>query len=63
MPSRRRVASAPDKLAAAERYLAERPWDAEDEHFHLKKFCLYYGRYSRTIDPPVNLGTPRPRNR
>ena len=48
--------TAPDKLAAAERYLAERPWDAEDEHFHLKKFCLYYGRYSRTIDPPVNLG-------
>lgn len=35
--------------------LKERPWNAADEHFHLKKFCLYYGRYDRTIDRPINL--------
>ena len=43
-------------LAAAEDMLARRAWDEQDEHFHLKKFCLYYGRYDRQIDPPVNLG-------
>ena len=46
----------PARLRDAEEYLARRPWDERDEHFHLKKFCLYYGRYNRTIDPPVNLG-------
>jgi hypothetical protein len=45
----------PARLAAAERYLAERPWSLEDQCFHLKKFCLYYGRYDRRIDPAVNL--------
>jgi hypothetical protein len=46
---------APAHLAAAEKYLAERPWGIEDQCFHLKKFCLYYGRYDRQIDPAVNL--------
>ena len=46
----------PDKLHEVRRLLDERPWDTKDELFHLKKFCLYYGRYNRTIDPPVNLG-------
>ena len=47
----------PEKLAHLERYLAQRPWDEKDEYFHLSKFCLYYGRYDRRIDPPVNLGS------
>ena len=48
--------SQPEKLAAVDEYLAGRAWDAKDEYFHLSKFCLYYGRYDRAIDPPVNLG-------
>jgi hypothetical protein len=36
--------------------LAERPWDIKDEYFHLKRFVTYYGRYDRSIDPPINLG-------
>ena len=46
----------PEKLCNLEDYLADRPWDQKDEYFHLSKFCLYYGRYDRQIDPPVNLG-------
>ena len=46
----------PARLQAAETYLGQRAWNWEDEYFHLKKFCLYYGRYDRRIDPPVNLG-------
>lgn len=46
----------PERLAAAERYLSERPWGIEDRVFHLKKFCLFCGRYDRQIDPAVNLG-------
>lgn len=46
----------PEKLATLETYLAERPWDEKDEYFHLSKFCLYYGRYDRQIDPAINLG-------
>ena len=46
----------PAELGAALARLAARPWDAKDECFHLKKFCLYFGRYNRTIDPAVNLG-------
>ena len=46
----------PGKLARALDRFAERPWDAKDEYFHLKKFCLYFGRYNRTIDPAINLG-------
>ena len=46
----------PERISAALDQFARRPWDAKDEYFQLKKFCLYYGRYNRTIDPPVNLG-------
>jgi hypothetical protein len=46
----------PERVSAARAYLAARPWDARDEYHHLSKFCLYYGRYDREIDPPVNLG-------
>jgi len=46
----------PARVSAALEHLAHRPWDEKDEYFHLKKFCLYYGRYNRSIDPPVNLG-------
>ena len=44
------------RLSSALGSLGERPWDRKDEYFHLKKFCLYYGRYDRTIDPAINLG-------
>ncbi len=43
------------RLAAAQHYLDGRTWSLEDRCFHLKKFCLFYGRYDRGIDPPVNL--------
>ena len=46
----------PQRLSAALAKLGARPWDVKDEHFHLKKFCLYYGRYNRTIDNPINMG-------
>lgn len=46
----------PEKLYSAKEKLKARPWDIKDEYFHLKKFCAYFGRYNRTIDPPVNLG-------
>jgi len=46
----------PGKVSAALAWLANRPWDDKDEYFHLKKFCNYFGRYNRTIDPPINLG-------
>ncbi len=46
----------PHKLQAALGKLAARPWDYKDEYFHLKKFCLYFGRYDRQIDPAINLG-------
>lgn len=46
----------PQRLASAQNHLRNRPWDVKNEYFHLKKFCLYYGRYDRRIDPPVNLG-------
>jgi hypothetical protein len=46
----------PGKISAALDGFAKRPWDVKDEYFYLKRFCLYYGRYNRTIDPPINLG-------
>ncbi|MEW6754996.1 MAG: hypothetical protein AB1505_29030 [Candidatus Latescibacterota bacterium] len=49
-------ATHPEKVAAALDRFARRPWDQKDEYFHLRKFCLYYGRYDRAIDPAVNLG-------
>ncbi|MDD5597490.1 MAG: hypothetical protein PHV82_06070 [Victivallaceae bacterium] len=46
----------PGRLSAALEKLDERNWSEKDEYHFLKKFCLYYGRYNRSIDPPVNLG-------
>lgn len=46
----------PGKVSDVQVHFSRRPWDIKDEYFHLKRFCTYYGRYSRTIDPPVNLG-------
>jgi hypothetical protein len=46
----------PDKVQAVIQSLAARPWDSVDEHFYLSKFCAYYGRYDRALDPPINLG-------
>jgi len=46
----------PQKISNARQILNLRPWDIKDKYFHLKKFCLYYGRYNRTIDPAINLG-------
>ena len=48
--------ASPQKLGAVLQRLARRPWDDKDEYFHLKRFCQYYGRYNRTIDPAINLG-------
>jgi len=45
----------PERLHAARQVMRARPWDAKDEYFFLKKFCLYYGRYDRQIDPPCNM--------
>ena len=45
----------PEALHRALTALRARPWDVKDEYFFLKKFCLYYGRYDRQIDPPVNM--------
>jgi hypothetical protein len=47
----------PRRLTLALQRLADRPWDDKDEYFHLRKFCLYYGRYNRTIDPAINMGS------
>jgi hypothetical protein len=46
----------PENLGVALERLAGRAWDEKDEYFHLKKFCLYFGRYDREIDPAINLG-------
>ena len=46
----------PKQVSQALAHFTARAWDMKDEYFHLKKFCLYYGRYNRTIDPAVNLG-------
>jgi len=49
----------PRKLDSARGVLLSRPWDAKDEAYHLRRFCLYHGRYDRTIDPPINVGAGR----
>jgi hypothetical protein len=46
----------PRNLGTALERFAGRAWDEKDEYFHLKKFCLYFGRYDREIDPAINLG-------
>ena len=46
----------PKKVRLALEWLTRRPWDRKDEYFQLSRFCTYFGRYDRQIDPPVNLG-------
>jgi hypothetical protein len=46
----------PGKLCQSLACLEDRQWGMEDEYFFLKKFCLYYGRYNRSIDRAVNMG-------
>ncbi|MFH1918665.1 MAG: hypothetical protein ABIP48_02085, partial [Planctomycetota bacterium] len=46
----------PGQISAVVDRLGRRGLDAKDEHFHLKRFCTYFGRYDRAIDPPINLG-------
>jgi hypothetical protein len=48
--------SQPERLADVQAAWASRPWDKKDEYFHLSKFRTYFGRYNRTIDPPINMG-------
>lgn len=36
--------------------IASHAWADADEAYHLKKIATFFGRYNRTIDPPVNLG-------
>ena len=49
-------AETPARVSKALERFVRRPWDSKDEYFYLKKFCLFYGRYDRKIDPPINLG-------
>ncbi len=46
----------PGRMREALAALDRRPWIVEDEYFHLKRFCTFYGRYDRGIDPCINLG-------
>ncbi|HYF47760.1 MAG TPA: hypothetical protein VEJ63_00025, partial [Planctomycetota bacterium] len=45
-----------ERLNAARKYIASRPWSSEDDLFHWKKLAAYYGPYDRSIDAPINLG-------
>ncbi|OHB80363.1 MAG: hypothetical protein A2V98_04735 [Planctomycetes bacterium RBG_16_64_12] len=46
----------PGQAGAVSERLGRRGLDAKDELFHLKRFCTYFGRYNRTIDPAINMG-------
>jgi hypothetical protein len=46
----------PSRLHSTLAALAARPWSDLDEYFHLNKFCTYFGRYNRSIDPAINMG-------
>lgn len=48
--------SNPKLLSKSLEILDKRSWSQKDEYCYLKKFCLYFGRYNRSIDPAVNLG-------
>lgn len=45
-----------DATSRAAAHFAAREWSDADAAYHWKRIALYYGRYSRTIDPPINLG-------
>ncbi|MCE9560157.1 MAG: hypothetical protein K8R88_14560 [Armatimonadetes bacterium] len=38
------------------RAFRNRPWSEADAIYHWKRIALYYERYNRSIDPPINLG-------
>jgi hypothetical protein len=44
------------RVSQATDHFASRSWSAQDTDYHWKRIALYYDRYSRTIDPPINLG-------
>ena len=46
----------PGQPSAVLERLDRRGLNLRDEYHHLARFCLYYGRYNRTIDPPINVG-------
>lgn len=46
----------PDKIRQAAGHFSDRTWCEQDAAYHWKRIALYYDRYSRTIDPPINLG-------
>lgn len=43
-------------LASMRDAISAHEWDDADEAYQLKKVATFFGRYNRTIDPPVNLG-------
>jgi len=45
-----------DKIQQATEHFSDRTWSDQDVAYHWKRIALYYDRYSRTIDPPINLG-------
>lgn len=44
-------------LRVAGEVFSLRPWSDTDAAYHWKRIALYYERYNRSIDPPINLGT------
>ncbi|MBE2204012.1 MAG: hypothetical protein IAE94_06720 [Chthoniobacterales bacterium] len=45
------------RLRGAASRFANTVWTDADTTYHWKRIALYYERYNRTIDPPINLGT------
>lgn len=45
-----------ERLCRAASHFAALPWTDAHATYHWKRIALYYDRYSRTIDPPINLG-------
>jgi hypothetical protein len=45
----------PERVSSVQTHFLKRAWDVKDEYYHLKRFCTYFGRYNRSIDPEINL--------
>jgi len=45
-----------DRIRMAREHFSSPSWQSADAHYHWKRIALYFDRYSRTIDPPINLG-------
>jgi len=45
-----------DTVGNASAFFGEKAWSDTDAVYHWKRIALYYGRYNRSIDPPINLG-------